>query len=146
MRIQPQMPVHLYKSYRIVAPLKTHWRPASCEEAGCLQYQKGWKTTVDESTPLGQNQAHYIRHDKTRKCSEQKLPTGLTEFTFGPGQTCFGSDKHVRRIERPEHFLEQGGDFRGNPRNERRVHTRPDDWLDSFANHQDTLSDKFNQG
>jgi len=145
-RIDPQMPATSYKSYQIAAPLSTHWRQATCEEVACPHFLSGWRTEVDESTELGQRQAHYIRHDSARAHTEDKRPDGLTDFTYPAGQRCFRSGEHKVRLERPEHFIERGGDWRGNPHGERREHVSPDDWLDSFANHQDRLADRFRQG
>lgn len=144
MRIEPNLPAHLYKTYEIRAPLKTHWRKATCEEVRCPDYERGWKTTVDESTDLGKRQAHYIRHDRTRKHAENRLPSGLTEFTFSPGQTCF--DSHKTRLEIDEIFVERGGDWRGNPRREGRMHTNAEFWVESFAEHQDKLKTALERG
>ena len=52
-RIPPALPVHQMKSYRIVVPRATHWRPATCAESDCQAYLLGWLTTVDEGTDLG---------------------------------------------------------------------------------------------
>lgn len=143
-RIEPAMPAGAYKTYQIIAPLSTHWRNATCEEAGCERFVQGWMTVVDESTELGRQQAHYIRHDQTRHAVEEKDEAGLTVFTFTNGQHCFGS--HRVRVEREEIFVERGGDWRGNPSGDRRQHVRPADWLDSFTGHQDRLATRLSQG
>ena len=134
----PNLPAGSYKTYSLAAPLATHWRTGTCEEADCENYAYGWVTKVDESTELGRSQAHYIRHDKTRKATEDREATGLTAFTFPPGQKCF--QRHQVALERPPICAVTGGDWRGNPRGERRVHRNIEDWVDDFATHQDQLS------
>jgi hypothetical protein len=143
-RLEPALPVHSYKTYSISAPLATHWRPGTCEEADCPHYLHGWKTIVDESTDLGQRQAHYIRHDRTRKHTETRTEAGLTEFEFEPGQTCFA--QHKVPIGRPELFLVRGGDWRGNPSGELRRHTKPEFWVEDFGEHQQKIADRLEQG
>ena len=143
-RIPPALPPAAMKTYHIAAPLATHWRPASCAEADCLAYLHGWQTSVDESTDLGQRQAHYIRHDKTRKHAERRAETGLTVFEFGAGQTCF--TPHRTPVGRPERFLVTGGDWRGNPRGDRREHVRPDDWVEDMAESLDGIRTTHERG
>ena len=85
--------MHAAQLFSIKRPLATHWRPASCAEHGCEQYERGWYTEVDERTGLGQGQAAYIRRNSGRKFVEEKQETGLTRFTFEAGQTCFREHK-----------------------------------------------------
>ena len=137
-RITPALPAAAMKSYTISAPRSTHFRPASCAEADCPAYLHGWQTSVDESTDLGQKQAHYIRHDKTRKHAERRAETGLTVFEFEAGQKCFGT--HQLPTGRPERFLVSGGDWRGNPLGiPPRVHARPDDWVEDMQENFDGI-------
>ncbi len=144
-RIPPALPAAAMKTYQIAAPLATHWRKATCEEYGCEQYQHGWQTTVDESTELGQRQAYYIRHDRSRKRAEQRAEGGLTVFVFGPGQTCFRP--HQILTGRPERFLVTGGDFRGNPLGTRpREHVRPDDWVEDMSETLDDIRTRAERG
>lgn len=144
-RIEPQGPAELYKTYRISAPVSTHFRPATCAETECLNYTKGWKTVVDESTDLGRAQARFIRLESKRKAVESKDPTGLTVFVFEPGQRCF--TQHQIRLDRDPTFSVQEGDFRGNPRGGApRIFKTAEDWRDEFAEHQETLADRLEQG
>jgi hypothetical protein len=138
-RVTPRLPVAAMKTYAISAPLSTHFHPVTCEEAGCEAYLHGWVSYIDESAELGQRQAHYIRRECGLKFTEERNASGVTEFTFEAGQVCFQSDRHQRRTDRPEKYVVRGGDFRGNPTRERRVHSGPDPWLDDFATHQDRL-------
>jgi hypothetical protein len=137
-RIEPVLPAEDMKTFQIAAPLPTHWRPATCAETDCLAYLHGWQTSVDEATDLGQRQAHYIRHDRSRRHTERRAETGLTVFGFEPGQTCF--TPHRLPSGRPERFLVTGGDWRGNPRGvPLREHTRPDFWVEEMAGNLDDI-------
>lgn len=144
-RIPPALPAAAMKSYTISMPASTHWRPATCEEAGCTQFLNGWQTSVDESTDLGQKQAHYIRHDRTRRHTEGHHGLGMTVFTFEAGQACFGA--HRVRTGRPERFIEHGGDWRGNPLGlPPRVHASPDNWVESFQENLDGIRTAHERG
>ena len=144
-RIAPNLPVTAVKSYVIAAPAATHHRPASCEEADCQAHALGFTTTVDESTELGQRQAHYLRNDRSRPVpAVERGSDGLTRFAYPPGTRCFGG--HSVPNGRPERFFERDGDWRGNPRGQVREFTRPGDWVDSFAEHQQRLADRLERG
>lgn len=143
-RIEPLMAAQFYKSYSIRAPLATHYRPGTCDEAECTAYNSGWRTLVDEGTDLGQRQANYIRRESGRKFTEEKTPAGLTDFVFEAGQKCFAP--HQVPVGRPEIYIERGGDFRGNPRGDYRRHVRPADWVESFAEHQDKIAAASRRG
>lgn len=140
MHVQPHLPVHAMKSYVIVSPP----RPATCEEAGCAAWAHGWVTAVDEATELGQRQAAYIRGDRSRGHTERRRDDGATEFTFTAGQRCYA--RHTLPWEGRERFAERGGDWRGNPRGEVRQFTRADDWVESFAEHQNRLAEALKRG
>jgi len=134
-RIEPNGPPGAYKTYQIAAPVSTHYRTGTCDEAGCLAQRHGWQTTVDESTDLGQRQAHYIRRLSGRRYVERRTEAGLTAFTFEAGQTCFA--EHKIPLDREEFYAVRDGDWRhlGGPR----LHTSPDAWVDDFGEHQDRL-------
>lgn len=136
-RIDPQLPTHAYQTYEIRSPISTHFRPGTCDEAGCLAQRHGWKTTVDERVPLGQRQAHYIRKTAGRKYTEVRTEAGLTEFVFEAGQQCFQT--HQIPLERPELYVVRGGDWRGNPTGEVRRHSS-DGWVNDFSEHQDRIA------
>jgi len=144
-RIEPNMPVTAYKTYRIASPVSTHFRPATCAEAGCGAYLNGWTSTIDETTVLGQQQAHYIRKQSGRGYREERLPSGLTQFTFDAGQRCFANDHQVR-LDRPELYIVRGGDWRGNPTGESRQHQNAQDWIEDFGEHQQRLADEMRKG
>lgn len=142
--IIPALPSQHFKTYEILAPLSTHFRPATCEEIECPAYVNGWKTIV----PADSGAAQYIRSGTSgRRFVEAQSPyeiengltDGMAEFIFEPGQKCFASDKHRVPLEREPLYIARGGDARGNPLRERRVHTRPEDWTEDFAEHLDKV-------
>lgn len=146
-RITPNMPASAYQTYRVLAPIKTHWRSATCEEVDCDSFIHGWKTVVDESTDLGQKQAYYIRHDKERKAVETRLSDGLAEFLFPPGQECFLRKQHKLRIGHLSHFVVDGGDYRGNPlATPRVVHTKPEFWVEDMQETFDEVNERIKRG
>ncbi len=115
-----------------------------CEDHGCPGYLYGFRSTIDEATELGQRQAWHIRNAAGRRYTEVRSGA-LTEFTFPAGQRCFVGS-HDMTVAREPLYVVRGGDHRGNPRGERRVHARAADWRDDFGEHQETLSDQFKQG
>lgn len=139
-----KLPAHAMKTYQLAQPLATHFRDGRCEEAFCPAQERGWITKVDESSEIGQKQAHYIRKLSGRRYSEFKNEAGITEFTFPAGQQCFR--QHKVPLERDPLLYVVGGDFRGNPRREKYQHKRADDWVDDFANHQIKISEAVEEG
>lgn len=134
--IVPSLPSQHFKTYEIIAPLSTHYRKATCAEVKCGAYTNGWKTIVPSDSP----QAQYIRTMSGRKFVEKRGESaGLTEFTFYAGQQCFGSDQHRVPLEREPIYVARGGDARGNPLRERRVHANASDWQEDFAGHLDKV-------
>jgi hypothetical protein len=143
-RISPQGPPEAYKTYGIRAPKETHFRPATCGEVDCSAYLYGWKTTIDEGTVLGRMQAHYIRKESGRRY-EEEWNNGLTTFYFEAGQHCFA--QHQTALEREPIFLVKDGDWRGNPRRTNpRIHTKPEHWVEDFAEHQQALKERIEHG
>jgi hypothetical protein len=143
-RIEPALPPDAYQTYRIVSPQATHFRPATCAEAECEAHLNGWQSTIDETTVLGQQQAHYIRRQSGRGFTEERLPTGLTRFSFEAGQECFASSSHQVRLDRPELYLVQGGDWRAP--GAVRKHANAADWVDDFGENQLRLADRIERG
>lgn len=144
-RITPQLPVTAMKTYGLRAPLRSHWRKATCAEVDCESYRNGWMTTVSNDSRA----AYYIRKESGRSFTETSLDGGRVIFTFGPGQTCFASDEHVVRLEREAFYVVREGDWRGNPRPHtagNRTHVRAEDWVDDFATHQGRLADRLGRG
>lgn len=141
----PQMPVRhgppaAYETFRINSP---HDRliTAACEQVGCQYWREGWDSIVDERTELGRVQAHAIRYKSRRTFRELRTADGRTVFRFASGQRCF--ENHQTR---PELYVVRGGDWRGNPRREQRVHARPVDWVEDLGEHLNQLRDEQAKG
>jgi hypothetical protein len=135
-RLEPAAPAAAMQTFTVSAPLSTHFRPGTCGEAGCQAHEHGWRTVVDETTDLGQRQAHYIRTKSGRHFTEERDPSG-TAFTFPAGEQCFAT--HQVSLERPELYVVRGGDWRGNPTGEVRRHTAPEFWVEEFAENLDNV-------
>jgi len=147
-RLPSRLPPGAMKTYRVVAPISTHYRTGlSCAQYECDAYLLGWQSQIDERTELGQRQAFFIRKVAGRRFTEERDDTGLTVFSFEPGQEGFasadpqeyGHQNHRKRLDRMEHYIERGGDWRGNPTGMKRVHTRPEFWVESFSENQERL-------
>lgn len=145
-RLPPAMPVQAYKTYTLASPTATHFRPATCEEVACPNFLNGFRTRLDERTEQGMALAHYIRKESGRRFTEDRDDTGLTVFTFEPGQRCFNSADHKLPLQRPEICIVRGGDWRGNPTGQVVKHRNLDDWVEDFALHQQDIADRINRG
>lgn len=143
-RITPVLPARAFQTWGVSAPVNTHWRDATCEEVECAHYLRGWRTVVDPATQQGAAQVYYIRQDRSRSCTEERLADGKLSFTFRPNQRCF--TQHRVRIPRPEIFYVRGGDWRGNPTGLRRLHTHPEHWVEEHADNQSKIAEILKRG
>lgn len=148
-RPDPRLPVHAVKTYAIVQPLATHWRPATCAEVDCQPHQFGWATTViaeseDETTLLRAAAGAVDGH--RRHYVKQAEPAGFVRYVFSPGQACFAAGRHQVPVGREPIHVVRGGDWRGNPRRELRRHVRGADWVEDFAEHQDRIATAIERG
>lgn len=140
-----RMPVNAMQTFQVTAPISTHTRKATCEEAECAQYLRGWRMKLDLGTELGQKQAYYIKHHSGRAYKVVAQQDGLVELEFSGNQTCF--QDHRVRIDRPEIYRVKGGDYRGNPlRTPVRTHKKAEYWVEEFAENQDRLKTQMERG
>ena len=145
--IQPAGPPNAYKTYELRSPLATHHRPATCEEVGCLQWARGWLTTV----PAGSGDEQLVRRmasgemDNRRRYFTETRDGGMISFRFEAGTSCFRVGTHTTNLGRPPIMIVRDGDFRASTGNSR-VHSREDDWVDDFATHQQQLADEIERG
>lgn len=134
-----------YQTFQVVAPKSTHTRAASCEDVECEAYRRGWRMTLDLKTPLGVQQAQYIKHRSGRAFTVVSQADGMVELEFRPNQPCFAD--HRVRNDRPELYRVKGGDRRGNPLGTAtRTHDRPEHWVEEFAENQDRLARLHQKG
>ncbi len=142
-RIQPAMPPEAYKTFAMLSPIETHMRQATCEEVGCDHYTKGWRVHVEALAP----ELLHAAKTSGRRYREERVSEGHTYLVFEAGQACFKAGTHRAPIGRPPLFLVRDGDWRGNPRGtQSRRYDRPDQWVDDFATHQNTLADEIAKG
>jgi len=132
------------KTYQVQAPLITHWRLATCAEVDCPVYLNEWRIRVEGLTPA---QQHAIR-TSGRRFRVLDLGEGQTWWIFEPGQRCFRAHEHRLPVGRPNLYVVRDGDpWRGNPRGTpARRHTRPEFWVEDFAEHQQMLYDQWRRG
>jgi len=142
-RIEPQMDAAAYKTYAIVSPLSTHFRPATCAEIDCPHYLNGWRVRVENLTPDLLRAAR----NSGRAYTTEAVARGETYLVFAAGQPCFKASEHRTRVDRPPLYVVRDGDHRGNPRGTKaRLHQRPENWVEDFAEHQQKLADEIERG
>lgn len=142
----PLMTPDHYKSYSVLAPPRTHWRPATCEEYECDGWVYGFVTTVNLATPLGQKQYDFLSHDKSRSYSMQRISMELIKFIYGPGNICMNWDQHRIPVGRPPRLLVASGDWRGNPTGKVVRHTKIEHWVEDFGENQQKLAEQQERG
>jgi hypothetical protein len=141
-RIAPQGRVQDYKTYQIVSPLSTHWRPATCAEVDCPEYIKGWKLRVEGLPP----EMLHAAKTSGRKFTELNVTATENWLVFEAGQPCFRAQLHRKLLDKQEIFVVRDGDYRGNPTGNIRKHTRPEHWREDFAEHQEKLAQQIQRG
>jgi hypothetical protein len=142
-RLQPAGPAAAYQTYEIAVPLATHWRPATCAEVNCPNYEHGWRVRVEGLDP----QLLHTARNAGRRYQELAVGPGETWLVFEAGQACFQASAHRTPLGREPLFLLRGGDFRGNPRQvPTRRHSRAEDWRDDFGEHQNRIADRVERG
>lgn len=151
-RVALKLPPSAVTSYVLLSPKDTRAARgfpqssvvAACKDAGCEKWARGWDTILDERTPKGRTIAEYLRSGRSGR-EFRELPGGgpgrVTVFRFPPHQRCFREHR-----TRPEVGLVRGGDWRGNPRGERRVHKNLADWQEDSAIHQQRLAEAVRRG
>jgi hypothetical protein len=129
-----------YRTFHIAAPRASHYRAATCEEAGCLPYRNGWRVHVDI---LNEAQKHAII-SSSYKFRQTDHGPGETFWDFEPGQPCFHADEHTVPVGRPALFLLRDGDHRWSQ--VRHQFRSPEAFRDASAEHQQTIADAIQKG
>lgn len=140
--IVPRLAAADFKTYEILAPMPTHFRPATCREIECRGYIGGWSTSLTADDP----RCDYIRRSSGRRFREERNPDGTVTFLFEPGQMCFRASEHRVSLEREPIYVVRGGDFRGNPLGTPARRHRAADWVNDFAEHQDGIASAIERG
>lgn len=130
-RSQQSAPAHMMKTFQVVNPLPSHFRVATCEEVGCKAFLNGFDVLIlDETDPIWIMRMEYFRNKLPERCDrryrERRDEHGTLIFHFDAGQQCFKHEQHRAPLDRPPLYIARGGDHRGNPTGEVRVHTRGD--------------------
>lgn len=148
-RAAPQLPEHAMKTYALSAPIATHRRSASCDEVRCERKANGWRTLLDVSVPAHAAAANWIRLHSGLHYSVEQNGDAVT-FTFPAGQNCFdgAGGRHTVPLEREPFYVVREGDWRTSSRRRMATALRLDveDWLDSFATHQERLANAQHAG
>jgi hypothetical protein len=145
-RFPPKLPAASMKTYELRQPLATHFVEVSCAQANCARRENGFIIGFDLTVPAkvaAANELAAIANRRGMKWSYEVVGSTV-QFTFAKGQDCF--ETHRRALEREPLYIVRNGDFRGNPRKERKVHTSGENFVDDFANHQDRLATRLEQG
>lgn len=133
-RPTPVGPPQAYLTYAMTAPLRTHWRRATCAEFECASYLNGWLTVL----PSDDARCDYIRQASGRRFTECAAEAGMTEFRFEPGQVCFGESDHRVPVGRPPLYVVRHGDWRAwKPL---RRHGDADGWVNDLYEHEQQLA------
>jgi hypothetical protein len=141
-RLDPVGKVWDYRTFQVMSPLSTHWRPATCAEVDCPQYLKGWKVRVEGLPP------EMVHTAKTsgRKYTELHVAEGENWLVYEAGQPCFKASEHRKLLDRQEIYIARDGDFRGNPTGNVRKHTKPEFWIEDMQENNSKVAERLQRG
>jgi hypothetical protein len=146
--VRSGLPVTATKTYELRAPVRSHFRKATCKEIDCPAYLYGWATTVlagsdDESTVL--KAASGVVDGLRRYWTRQPEAGGFVRYVFLAGQACFAASSHVVTLEREPLYVVRGGDWRADT-GLIRQHTAGEFWVEDFAENQGRLATHIERG
>jgi hypothetical protein len=127
-----------YRTFQIAAPRASHYRAASCEEYGCLDWRNGFEVHVQQ---LNDVQRTVIR--KRYRFTVEDRGLDQTWWRIAAGQPCFRASDHAVPVGRPALFVVRRGDHRWSEVT--RVHQRPEDWRDDAAEHTNRIVEAISQ-
>lgn len=125
------VPIDHYKLKQRKAPRS---RLATCAEVECWPFVNGFELPIDEATPLGQQQAHYLRTDRSRPKPVEQRAAGVTTFRYPPGTKCFASESPEHWVEVDQFFIARG------------QHVRPAEWVGRFEENQGAIAERIARG
>lgn len=139
-----KLPDRFYKTYQIAQPLDTHFRRATCEEVGCEAYEKGWTYRKSDLIAGG---LYEIVTKAGKRYRETRLDDSAEVYVvFEPGQACFQAAKHKVSLEREQLFFAGRGAGALYSSRKANQFANGEEWADSFAHHQDIISQVFEEG
>lgn len=145
-RLEPAGPARAYETFAVHTPRgPEHWRQATCEEVECQAYRHGWQTRV----PIGSDLEATLRGARHRHpFVDARIEGAEWVFTFAAGTPCFQVSTHRVKLREdlPQLFVVRGGDWRGNPTGERRIHKRPEDWAEHLHERTDAVTEALQRG
>lgn len=140
------LPPGAMQTYEIDAPLESHWRPATCEEVECAAYAQGWTADVPpDSADEARIKQVYDLEIRRGKVTTTRTPEGFTRYHFPAGTECFRRIWHRLPLERDAIFTVRSGDWRGTD-GVIRTFKNGEQWVDSFATHQDKIKTLIDRG
>jgi hypothetical protein len=137
-----RLPTHAFHTYSILAPYTTHFRKATCDEAGCEAYRNGWNYHIESLDAS----LYYAATHAGKKYHVVKMGENDSYLVFDPGQPCFAEDSHTVRIDRPEIFVAGRGDSRSYIPQRAVRYDRYDQWVDDFATNLDSIRTRLERG
>jgi hypothetical protein len=143
-RLAPKLPSRMYKTFQIASPLATHYRVATCAEVECEAYTKGW--TYKKADLIAENLLYLVTHAGKRYRETSIDEGGEIYLVFEPGQVCFQARAHRVSLERPELYLSGRGDYRSYSARNANRYDRADQWVESFAEHQEIINRVIQEG
>lgn len=127
-----------YQTYALRQPIATHTRKATCAEASCESYEKGWTLPV---AMLSERDLHVATHagKKFKRVRGEDFGVEPGEYlVFEPGQACFMVHTHRVPVDRePFTYIGRGDHRLFNTRQS--VRMKNEDWRDHMANHLDNI-------
>lgn len=121
--------------YRCYKP-PTCWRFATCKEAECRSFQKGFKAAFHKGSRSQQEALQWFRSGRSGLAYTESVDEeGITILTFKAGQQNWThSQAHRRPKEGTRELLivRQDG--------ETRKHVRSEDWIDDVATNADKIN------
>jgi hypothetical protein len=140
-RPTPELPASAMQTHMIAAPMSTHWRRASCEEVGCLDFHNGWMVPL---TGMDEGDMWQLEHCG-RRYRQADVEGHGPVYVYEAGQPCFRTSEHVIRLDRPELFVVRRGDWRIPFREAARAgqalqFSGPDAWADHLHGHIEKIT------
>lgn len=120
-------PNHLV-NYRMLQPISTHMRFATCEEVDCEPYLHGWRVPLSAMIAEGYADLKRLGY----RFARVELGAGEGYLEFEAGQQCFNQlhpdRRHRTLVGRAPLFKRNGY-----------LHSTAESWVDDFATNQDRL-------
>lgn len=149
LRRMVQAPLHVMKSFELQQPFATHYRIATCREAECKSFREGMSVTFDLTIPDQVALANWMRNRSGLRYTYTQTGSKV-QFLVPAGQDgpCLRARLRPHRVplERDPFMIVRAGDFRGNPTGQRSQETRPELFVEQWAEDLDKLKTVHDRG